>query len=487
MLSNMQTIEHKILLKGGSVFTETGFLKRDVLLSEGKIQAVEKQIETDLDCEVFDISGCVVSPGFVDLHTHLRQPGDEISETLYSGSQAAAFGGYTSVTAMANTDPVTDDPATVLQLQAMAAPIPIKINIAASITKGRKGETLSPLAELAALGVKLFSDDGIGVQDGQLMRQALLYARNLNVILAQHSEDELYCEQGCVNEGEVSARLGLKGRPAMAEEIMLQRDLTLVRETSSRMHFMHLSSANSVSLLKAAKAAGLPVTGEVTPHHISLTESLIESFDTVYKVHPPLRTAQDVYALREAFCDDVIDVLATDHAPHGEERKEQPMDIASPGMLGLQTAFSVAYASICLATEPLRSKDSVGKVDWTNQSLQKSLLREISGSKEQKKIGPGESLQSAKASLSSLLTGIINKMSVVPAKILGLSDHGQYIKAGVAANLCVIDLGGNWELTKEKILSNSSNSPFTNIKLPGVIRHTFAYAIPVLVDTEVRF
>jgi len=481
----------KILLKGGTVFTETGFYQKDVLLADGVISAMEDKTDLLGDCEVFEIDNCLVTPGFVDLHTHLRQPGQETAETIYSGARAAALGGYTSVTAMPNTDPVTDNLSAVAELRNLASAVPIEINIAGSITKGRKGESLSPIAEMAAAGVRLFTDDGTGVQDGQLMRQALSYVKNLNVILAQHCEDETYCEEACINEGEVSAALGLRGRPALAEEIMVYRDLALVRQTGSRMHFMHISSGKSLELIKQAKAARLPVTAEVTPHHLSMTESLLRSFDPLYKVHPPLRAKEDLYLLREAFRGDVIDILATDHAPHSKDKKEQPIDSAAPGMLGLQTAFSAAYAATCLNVKPLEFGDLASGADWTDAALQKALAEAIK--KSSAKSGRKNALLHEKNGLFdedeilSALSNLLYKMSVAPAKILGLSTQGLPLKVMNPANICVLDLGSSRVLKPEMIASLSSNSPFIHINLPGLVRHTFVNGLPVVVDQEAMF
>ncbi|MCL5048763.1 MAG: dihydroorotase [Firmicutes bacterium] len=478
----------KVLVKGGKIYTKTGFLKKDVLLDAGKIEAVQDTIEALSSYQVFDAQNCVVVPGFVDLHTHLRQPGDEAAETIHTAAKAAALGGYTALTAMANTDPPTDDPSAVLYLTSLVKEVPIEIEIAAGITKGRRGEELSPMAELAGLGVKIFTDDGNGVQDGRLMRQALLYAKNLGVILAQHLEDDHYSSGGCVNEGEVSATLGLTGRSYLAEEIMLQRDIALVRETGARMHFMHVSSAKSLPLLQAAKAAGLAITAEVTPHHLSLCESLLYGFDPVYKVHPPLRTPEDVEALKRAFYTEAIDVLATDHAPHTSDRKEQPMDMASPGMLGLQTAFSVAYAASCLGRQPLGFLDLGSVTDWTDNTLQKSYYESLGEleSASLKKLSLDRD-DNAGNILNARFANLIQKMSVNPANILGMRYQGAEIAVGNAANMCVIDLMADWIFTQDAVASKSLNSPFFNIRLPGVIRHTFSQGTPVVADGEVLF
>ena len=338
----------EVLVRGGTVVDETGARRADVLLRDGRIAAAEESIDVPSRAVVLDADGCVVAPGLVDLHTHLREPGGEVAETVESGSRAAALGGYTAVLAMPNTEPAIDSAAVVRDVLALGETALAQIAVAGAITIGRRGEHLVPMAELAALGVRLFTDDGRGVQHAGLMRRALEYASGLGVVLAEHCEDEDLAAGGHMNEGAWSSRLGIAGQPALAEEVMLARDLALVRLTGAPMHFLHLSTAGAVEMIRRAKADGLPVTAEVTPHHLSLSDAAVASYDPVFKVNPPLRTVLDVTAVRAGLASGAIDAIATDHAPHAPERKDDPFDEAPPGMLGLETALAVAYDALCL-------------------------------------------------------------------------------------------------------------------------------------------
>ena len=292
---------------------------------------------------MLDAGGCVVAPGFVDLHTHLREPGKEEAETIETGSRAAALGGYTAVVAMPNTEPAQDSRGVVdfVRAQGEAAGL-CEVLPAGCITIGRAGEQLAPFAELAAAGVRLFTDDGNGVQDPLLMRRAMEYSLGLGIVLAQHCEVSRLTAGAVMHEGHCCSELGLPGWPAVAEELMVHRDIELCRLTGARIHLLHLSTARSVDLVRAAKADGLPVTAECSPHHLSLTDEALRGYDPVFKVNPPLRTAADIAALKAGLADGTIDAIATDHAPHPVEDKERPIDDAPPGMLGLETALGVA-------------------------------------------------------------------------------------------------------------------------------------------------
>ena len=335
-----------------------------------------------------DASGCVVAPGLVDLHTHLRQPGREEAETIESGSRAAALGGFTAVVAMPNTEPAIDCAAVVHEVLDLGKQAGLcDVQAAGAITVGREGDRLAPMAEMAALGVRLFTDDGRGVQDASLMRRALEYAGGLGVTLAQHCEDEALAAGGHMHEGEWSSRLGIAGQPAEAEELMVMRDIALARLTGASVHFQHLSTMGSVAMVRAARANGLAVTAEATPHHFTLTHAACAGFDPVFKVNPPLRTEGDVAAIRAGLADGALDAIATDHAPHAQEAKEQPFDQAPPGMLGLETALALALTELGLPIEE-----------------------------------------------------VLALMSWRPAAIAGLGGaHGGPIAAGYPANLCVID------------------------------------------------
>ncbi len=287
----------------------------------------------------------MVAPGLVDLHTHLRQPGKEEAETVETGARAAALGGFTCVLAMPNTTPAIDSAGVAREVLDLGRGAACDVRTSAAITVGRAGERLTPMAELAELGVRFFTDDGSGVQDARLMRRALEYARGLGVTLAQHCEDDVLAAGGAMHEGAWSARLGIPGQPAEAEEVMVMRDIALARLTGAAVHFQHLSTRRSIDLVAAAKAEGLAVTCEATPHHFTLTDASCAGFDPVFKVNPPLRTDDDVAAVRAGLAAGTADCIATDHAPHAPEAKEQPFDQAPPGMLGLETALALALTA----------------------------------------------------------------------------------------------------------------------------------------------
>src|SRR4051812_39370575 len=342
----------ELAIRGGTVVDATGTRRADVLVRDGMIAEVAKAGE-HIDAggatgHTLDATGCIVSPGLVDLHTHLREPGREDAETVETGARAAALGGYTAVVAMPNTEPAIDSAAVVRQVLDLGAGAACDVRVAGAITVGRAGHQLAPLAEMAKLGVRIFTDDGSGVQDGRLMRRALEYASALNVTLAQHCEDAGLAAGGQMHEGEWSSRLGIPGIPAAAEELMVDRDIALCRMTGSPVHFLHLSTARSIEAVRRAKAEGLPVTAEAAPHHFTLTHEAVAGYDTVFKVNPPLRTEADVAAVKQGLADGTIDAIATDHAPHSQEAKEQPFDQAPPGMVGLETALALALTELDL-------------------------------------------------------------------------------------------------------------------------------------------
>ena len=449
---NPVTQTGEVVVRGGTLVDETGERRGDILVRDGRIVAVEEAIDAPKGATAIDAGGCVVTPGLVDLHAHLREPGGEIAETIESGSRAAALGGYTAVVAMPNTEPAIDSAAVARDVLALGEEALAEIAVAGAITVGRRGERLVPMAELAALGVRLFTDDGRGVQHAGLMRRALEYASGLGVVLAQHCEDEQLAAGGHMNEGAWSSRLGIAGQSALAEEAMLARDLALVRLTGAPMHFLHLSTAGAIEMIRSAKAGGLAVTAEVTPHHLALCDAAVSSFDPVYKVNPPLRTASDVAAIRAGVVNGIVDAIATDHAPHAPERKEEPFDEAPAGMLGLETALAVAYSALCAS--PAEGDDGAG---------------------------PGWVPRDGGAALS--MRDLFALFSWQPARIAGLGQdarggqsgrggQGGPLRPGVAANLTVFDPTVEWVVDASRQASRSRNTPYAGRRLTGKVRHT---------------
>jgi dihydroorotase len=407
-----------VVFRGGSVVTKDGVVAADLMVQGGEISEIGSGLSAD---EVVDISGLTIFPGFVDLHAHLREPGREDTETIETGSRAGALGGYTAVVAMPNTNPAQDNVPTIefVRLQGQRAGL-LEVIPSGCITVGREGKALAPMAELAKAGVRLFTDDGSGVQDPLLMRRAMEYSKELNVVLGQHCEVSSLTQGAVMHECGCSSDLGVPGWPSIAEELMVHRDIELARLTGARVHFLHLSTAGSVELVRKAKLDGLPVTAEVTPHHLSLTAELLRGFDATFKVNPPLRTMSDIDALKAGLLDGTIDAIATDHAPHARRDKELPLDQAPPGMLGLETALGVTCAALDL--DPL---------------------------------------------------AIAQVMSVAPARIAGIADRqGNLPRVGVAANLCVVDLNATWMINPETMASKSANTPFVGRQLRGKVVHT---------------
>lgn len=431
----------EILVIGGTVVDRDGTRRADVRIgADGRIAEVGPDLVAD-GAQVLDAEGCIVAPGFVDLHTHLRQPGREEAETIESGSRCAALGGYTAVVAMPNTTPAMDSAGTVREVLELGRSALCEVLPSGAITVGRAGEQLSPMAELVDLGVRIFTDDGTGVQDDRLMRRALEYASGLggDVVLAQHCEVSSLSEGTCMHEGAVSSRLGLPGQPAEAEELMVARDIALARLTGARVHFQHLSTAGSVALVRAAKAEGLPVTAEATTHHFTLTDEAVASYDPVFKVHPPLRTAADVEAVKAGLADGTIDAIATDHAPHTTEDKERPFDAAPPGMLGLETALALA-------------------------------LSELTG-------------PDAEPALE--LADVVALLSWKPAEIAGVADrHGGPIAPGRPANICVFDPEATWAVDPDRSASRSRNTPYAGRTVRGRVRHTIYEGTPTVIDGD---
>src|SRR5919106_678272 len=339
-----------VLLQGGRVVDPASGTdaQLDVRIEKGVVTDIGAGLNAD-GTTVVDCNGLVVAPALVDLHTHLREPGREDAETLESGSRAAALGGFGAVCAMANTDPVADSAAVVEQVFNTGRAVGlVDVFPVGALTVDLKGEHLAEFGEMhdSKAAVNFFSDDGRCVQDSGLMRRALEYAKAFDAIVANHAEDAGLAEGGAMNEGDVSGLLGLPGIPDEAEELVIARDLALARLTGGRLHVPHVSTEGAVELIRMAKASGVAVTAEVTPHHLSLTDTLVASFDPVFKVAPPLRTRTDVEALRDALADGIIDCVATDHAPHAREDKEKEFDKAPPGMLGLETALAVLITEL---------------------------------------------------------------------------------------------------------------------------------------------
>lgn len=421
-----------VVIKGGTILNQNGELRADVRIENERIV----EIGTNLDADIkLDASGCIVTSGFVDLHAHLREPGKEEAETIETGSRAGALGGYTALVAMPNTDPPQDSVAVIdfVREQGKRAGL-VDVIPSGCITLGRQGETLAPMAELSQAGVNFFTDDGFGVQDASLMRRALEYARGLGVTLAQHCEVAELTKGAVMSECQCCTDLGLPGWPAIAEELMVFRDIELVRITGATMHFLHLSTARSVELVRAAKRDCLPITAEVTPHHLSLTQELLSSYDPVYKVNPPLRSSDDIRALKNGLLDGTIDAIATDHAPHPRRDKEMSLDMAPPGMLGLETALGVV-----LALGDLEIKDAVALLSWN------------------------------------------------PARIARVdSAHGRPISASEPANICVFDPAVSWSVDLQRLASKSINSPYVGRTLRGKVRHTIFKGTPTVIDGQAQ-
>lgn len=395
----------------------------DVLVTDGVVATIGAGLTTPEGAEVLDADGAVLLPGFVDLHVHLREPGGEESETIETGSRAAALGGFTAVFAMPNTTPVADSDVVVEHVRRRGEEIGlVDVHPVGAVTVGLGGEKLAELGTMAAsrAAVRMFSDDGRCVNDPLIMRRALEYASALDVVIAQHAEDHRLTGGAQAHEGAVAARLGLAGWPATAEETIVARDCALAREAGARLHVCHISTARTIDVLRAAKAQGVWVSAEVTPHHLLLTDSRLTGYDPVNKVNPPLRTADDTRAMREALAEGVIDVVATDHAPHAAQYKDTEWQAAKPGMLGLQTALSVLVETM---VEP-------GLLDWH---------------------------------------GVARVLSERPAEIGNLPDQGRPIAEGEPATFALVDPDGVWTVRGAELASKAANTPYEGMRLPGTV------------------
>ncbi len=434
--------EVTLVIRGATVIAPGANSRLEVAIAGDVITEIAESVAAPSAAMVLDAGGCLLGPGLVDLHTHLRQPGREEAETVESGARAAALGGYTAVVAMPNTEPAIDNAGVARDVLALGRTALCEVAVAGAITLNREGRALAPIGEMAAIGVKLFTDDGAGVQDGALMRRALDYAKGVGVTLAQHCEDERLCGGGAMHEGCWSSRLGLPGIPAAAEEAMVARDIQLARLTGAPVHFLHLSTAGSVALVRDAKAEGLSVTAEAAPHHMLLTHALVAGYDPVFKVNPPLRTDDDVAAVIAGLCDGTIDAIATDHAPHAPEAKDAPFDQAPPGMLGLETALPIAWTVLA------------DRLDATEIfALMSSRPAAIAG------LGRDD------------------------LRIAGHSAQGGPIEVGATANLCVFDPSAQTVVDPQRLASLSRNTPYGGRTFRGAVRHTILRGEPVVIDS----
>lgn len=422
---------NSFLLQGGTLPTGKS---EDVLIENGVITQVGRGLKAPAGVEVISIKGSHILPGLVDLHTHLREPGREDSETVLSGARAGAKGGFTALSAMANTSPVADTAGVVEQVFRLGQEAGLNdIYPIGAVTRGLQGTELSEIGAMAdsAARVRIFSDDGSCVSDAQVMRRALEYVKKFDGVIAQHAQDPALTQNAQMNEGEISSLLGLKGWPAVAEEAIIARDVLLADHVQSRLHICHVTTAGGVDIIRWAKARGISVTAEVTPHHLLLTDELAKSYDPVFKVNPPLRTERDVMALREALADGTIDIVATDHAPHPAESKECEWQEASFGMLGLETALSIVAKTMI----------DTGLMSWET---------------------------------------LVERMSTTPAAIGRYENQGRPIAVGEIANLTVINGSDSWRVDRDLVASRSRNTPFHGMELPGVITHTFFRGIATL-------
>jgi dihydroorotase len=398
----------------------------DVLVADGQLSDIGTDLATPDDAEVIDASGQVLLPGFVDLHTHLREPGREYAEDIETGSAAAALGGYTAVFAMANTSPVADSPVVTDHVWHRGQQVGlVDVHPVGAVTVGLAGTQLTEMGMMAAGAgqVRMFSDDGICVHDPLIMRRALEYATGLGVLIAQHAEEPRLTVGAVAHEGPNAARLGLGGWPRAAEESIVARDALLARDAGARVHICHASTAGTVELVRWAKEQGISITAEVTPHHLLLDDTRLDTYDGRNRVNPPLREASDALALRQALADGVIDCVATDHAPHAEHEKMCEFASARPGMLGLQTALSVVVESM-VHTDLLTWRD------------------------------------------------VARVMSETPARIVGLPDQGRPLEVGEPANLVVVDPDATWTVDGAALASRSDNTPYESMTLPAVVTLT---------------
>ena len=423
------------LIKGASLLGER---VADILIEDGKIARIGQGLEA-ADAQVVDASGQIALPGLVDIHTHLRQPGYEASETVETGTRAAALGGYTAVFAMANSLPVADTAAVVEQVDRLGKESGwCRVQPIGSVTVGLKGEFLSDIGSMATseAKVRVFSDDGMCVYDPAIMRRAFEYVKTFDGVIAQHAQEPRLTEGAQMNEGKVSADLGLTGWPAVAEEAIIARDVLLAEHLNSRLHICHLSTKGSVEVVRWAKSRGVQVTAEVTPHHLILTDEKARTYDPIFKVNPPLRTEEDVLALRQAVADGIIDVIGTDHAPHPAESKECEWACAANGMTGLEQALSIIQMTL---VEP-------GHITWAD---------------------------------------VARIMSETPAKIGSLdTEQGRPLAEGEPANIVLVDPKATRVIKPEEQATKGKNNPYRGMEVPGAVRATFYAGHPTVLNGE---
>lgn len=417
------------IIKNGRVLDPANRLDKvcDILIEDGKIAKVGADLSA-AGAEIIDAAGKVVTPGLIDMHVHLREPGQEAKEDFVSGSRAAAAGGYTTIATMPNTKPVVDNAALVRSLQKRAAEESlVHIAIIGALTKGQRGEELAELGDMTEAGAVAFSDDGHYVQRAQVLLNGLDYLRAFDKVIINHDEDTTLIEEGCMNEGHRSAMLGVKGRPTVAEDIAVDRDILLAEYADARVHVAHISSARAVDMVRQAKKRGVKVTAEVTPHHLTLTDDCVDLTDSATKVNPPLRRQADVDAMVEGLKDGTIDAIVTDHSPHAEEEKDREYCLAPSGFPGLETALGV------LLTELYHT----GKLD---------------------------------------LNTLISKMTAEPAKLFALS--GGTLSVGSPADIAILDLDREWTVEAENFYTRGTHSPFVGRRLKG-------RAVMTMVDGQV--
>lgn len=427
-----------VLIRGARPYGEGE--RVDVLVDDGQIAQIGPDLAIPDTADVIDATGHVLLPGFVDLHTHLREPGREYAEDIETGSAAAALGGYTAVFAMANTNPVADSPVVTDHVWHRGQQVGlVDVHPVGAVTVGLAGAELTEMGMMnaGAAQVRMFSDDGVCVHDPLIMRRALEYATGLGVLIAQHAEEPRLTVGAVAHEGPMAARLGLAGWPRAAEESIVARDALLARDAGARVHICHASAAGTVEILKWAKDQGISITAEVTPHHLLLDDARLASYDGVNRVNPPLREASDAVALRQALADGIIDCVATDHAPHAEHEKCVEFAAARPGMLGLQTALSVVVQTMV----------APGLLSWRD---------------------------------------IARVMSENPACIARLPDQGRPLEVGEPANLTVVDPDATWTVTGADLASRSANTPFESMSLPATVTATLLRGKVTARDGKIR-